>query len=260
MNHHSPSVKEVIKKSNHEFILLLLISISGLIYCTLGTLELFPILQLIVKPLPIWLLIFYLWISFKSFYDENQQASTFPYHVVYNRVLMTFGLIASSLGDVLLNLHDLGGVIAPVLWIKQNVIEEFFFVTGLLCFLAAHVLYTISFSVEGRHSNEVSIVQATLEFFSHSKARSLILLMPVAGYMGLLYWAILNIGSLPQLMKFPVLCYTIVISLFAWRMLLRLHCPTLGSIENAMNKSVQVIKHNHYQIVRIVGALLFIAR
>jgi uncharacterized membrane protein YhhN len=266
------SIETTPKKSNNEVVLLSLITVSGFLYCTLGTLQVFPLLQLIMKPLPMYILIFYLWKSFQSFYHEHtihvkkHSIPIFPYHVVYNRILMTMGLIASSLGDILLNLHDLHDQITPVKWIKQNVMDEIFFVAGVLCFLTAHIMYTISFSVEGRHKTHSTLVEATLKFFSHGFARCLLLLAPVALYMTFLYWAITNIGSLPPLLRLPVLCYNVVISVFAWRVFMRFNRPTLdithNTLETAVNNSVRALqyKFNRYQVVRIVGAILFIAR
>jgi len=265
--------------STNEKVFLVLIIFCGFLYIVLGTFQIFPVLQLVVKPLPIWILIIYIWLSFRSFYNQHnnliklEKQTAFPYHVVYNRILLTLGLLSSSAGDVFLNLHDVDALISPVLWIKHNVNEAIFFIMGIFSFLVAHIMYTISFSIEGRHKivkKRISFVEATLRFLpGGSLARSLILLAPVAIYMSLLYWAILNIGSLPDLLRIPVLFYVVVLSIFAWRVFLRFNQTTLGTHnevrpvdkKSRVRRSIEAIKYgiNHYQIVRIVGALLFIA-
>ncbi len=98
-----------------NLILLLVGLISGIFYIISNLLGLTSILDFILKPLPIWMIAYYTWFKQKK--------------------LLTFGLLWGSLGDIFL-------------------INEEFFIPGLLAFLIGHLHYIIYFGKNFKIQNK----------------------------------------------------------------------------------------------------------
>ncbi|KAL0491962.1 hypothetical protein AKO1_010133 [Acrasis kona] len=245
-----------VKKTVDMKILLPLMLTSGGVYIALGSMQVLPLIQIITKPLPIWLLIAYLW---------AYHSSEMPNHVLYNKIFMTLGLCFSSAGDIMLNLHDVKIQASFLVHIENKLGGGVFFMLGLILFLIAHIMYTICFSIEGTREMG-SRIAAVLRFrcSRRSVTMCLALLVPVAVYISTLYWATINIGYMPSFFRLPVLIYFIALSIFAWRVIMRFDSPTLKDLLSKITRNVtdqQKIQQSSikfYQIIRVLGAVLFL--
>ncbi len=262
-----------------------LLSAIIFIYCSCWFTK--PEIQLLTKPLPIWICMA---IVISDFVVLNKSTKRHK-HETLHAAFLILGLIMASLGDISLNIHDIVknsseyNSVDISTGIKSNLIPtaivdslkkhgQAFFLLGVACFLLCHICYVIAFSIEGRlvaaskGSSETSSdqdlsfkIEPTITFKKALKTRrgTFMFLLGIGFSLGTFLFLS---QKLPNGLMIPVLVYLSIISLCSWRMSTRVNQSTIivlleAEIIESMIQQAKVWERK-YQLMRFLGALIFV--